>query len=53
MLDHRDQHLKTEIQLISFDIKICYQLITLKSLRKLFFVNLFIHLKLQTHDLIL
>ena len=52
MLDHRDQHLKTETQLTSLDIEICYQFNTLKFLKKLFSVNLFIHLKLQTHDLI-
>ena len=53
MFDHRDQHLKTETQLTFFDIEICYQFNTLKLLKNLFFVNLFIHLKLQTHDLIL
>ena len=52
MFDHRNQHLKIKTQLISFDIEIYYQFHILKSLRKLFFVNLFIHYKLQTYNLI-
>ena len=50
MFNHRDQYLKTEIRSTFFNIEIYCQFNTLKLLKTLFFKNLFIHLKQQTHD---
>ena len=50
MFNHRDQYLKTETRSTLLDIKIYCQFNITKFSKTLFFENLFIHLKQQTHD---